>query len=382
MQDKNYNMTLYELQPGLPLTENYRAISRAQIDLAIDSLSSKKDVEKGVYAARKCMKRLRGLVQLYRGMMYDSDFEAINAHYRDIGRSLSDMRDAWVRIEVLDKLPENVRSLPIVALLRAYIKQEYEDKKQTFLQAEVYQPVVEALKKAKETVDTTETYRWFDLFSDGPEPSPFIDEMYLTVAKQMKATSRARRRARKAYRDFAQFSLKLHEWRKRVKRLWYALSLLRPVNPKLLDDWIKLLDDMGVLLGDANDYHVLHQVVSEMFSLSLTKSGRLPALRDVRQAESGEEAALYQQIILKLKELHQKLEFAPVDWLNSLPPEAIHAEARSIPKLLKWLKLEAFDLFKQVIEMERAFKCSHRPVDFRIELAFSIERTFPGEALM
>lgn len=35
-------MTLYELQPGLPLPENYRAISHAQIDLAIDSLSAKK----------------------------------------------------------------------------------------------------------------------------------------------------------------------------------------------------------------------------------------------------------------------------------------------------------------------------------------------------
>lgn len=329
------------------------------------------------------MKRLRGLVHLYRGMMDESVFRTVNANYRDIGRSLSDLRDAWVRIEVLDKLPEKVRDLPIVALLRAHFQQEYEDKKQTFLQAEVYQPIIEALKKAKETVDTTETRRWFDLFGDGPEPSPFIDEMYLTVVKQMKATSRARRRARKTYRIFESFSLELHEWRKRVKRLWYALTLLRPANPELLDDWIKLLDDMGVLLGDANDYHVLHQVVSEMFSLSPTKfTGSIFALGDVRYAELGEGSVLYQEIILKLNELHQKLEFAPVYWPKSFPPSVIHAEARSIPKLLRWLRSEAFDLFKQTIEMERAFKCSHRPMDFRIELAISIERAFPGEALM
>lgn len=371
-------MTLYKLRPGLPLPENYRAISHAQIDLAIDSLSAKKNVEKGVYSARKCMKRLRGLVHLYRGMMYESDFRTVNANYRDIGRSLSDLRDAWVRIEVLDKLPEDVRYLPIVALLRAHFQQEYEDKKQTFLQAEVYQPIIEALKKAKETVDTPETRRWFDLFGDGPIPSPFIDEMYLTVVKQMKATSRARRRARKTYRIFESFSLELHEWRKRVKRLWYALTLLRPANPELLDDWIKLLDDMGVLLGDANDYHVLHQVVSEMFSLS----GGIFDLGGFRYRKLGEGSVPYQQIILKLNELHQKLEFAPVYWLKSFPPEVIRAEAHSIPKLLRWLRSEAFDLFKQTIEMERAFKCSHRPMDFRIELAISIERAFPGEALM
>lgn len=381
-------MTLYELQPNLSLNQNYRAISHAQLDLAIQSLQDTDKMEKGVYAARKCMKRLRGLVHLYRDMMLSDEgnkspttFEATNARYRDIGRALSDLRDAWVRVELIDKLPDRVRQLPIVPLLRAHFLQEYEQKRETFLQPQVYQPVIDQLKAAKEIVDHTDTYRWFDLFSDGPiYTDPFKDELYRAIPRQMKAAARARRRARRAYKSSqGEFAFALHEWRKRVKRLWYALTLLRPVDPELLDEWIKLLDDMGVMLGDANDCHVMYEEIRTLFQLPADKAALYPSLSSIggHPGTIARGSAFYETLVHKLAEMHQALEMPPTMWLKSFPPEPIHAEAESILALTSYLLEEPQMLFHQVIEMEREFKRSHPPKDFRRCLALAIEEAFP-----
>lgn len=373
-------MTLYELQPNLTLTENYRAISRAQLDLAIESLTETQNLEKGIYSARKCMKRLRGLLQLYRDVLAshereeDRPFEALNKRYRDIGRALSDLRDAWVLIELIDKLPDDVRELPIVPVLRAYFVQQYEHKKETFLKPETYEPVIQQLKAAKKALKYTYTFRWSDRFDDGCV-DPRQDELYRVIPLQMKATAAARRRARAAYhRSFEQYVVNLHEWRKRVKRLWYAFTLLRPVDPQLLDEWISWLDEMGVMLGDANDCHVLYETIVVLFNWPRSFGDYGGSSLNLAPAAHG--SALFTSLVEKLAELHQSLEIPPITWLRSLPPASIKAEADAIPVLLKHLRYRAAVLFKQAIEKDREFKCSHRPSLLRRRLALGIERTF------
>jgi hypothetical protein len=55
----------------------------------------------------------------------------------------------------------------------------------------------------------------------------------------------------------------LHEWRKRVKDLWYVMDLLQPIRPGFTEGWgeeaHKLADD----LGDDHDLAVLRQVFTD-----------------------------------------------------------------------------------------------------------------------
>jgi CHAD domain-containing protein len=63
-----------------------------------------------------------------------------------------------------------------------------------------------------------------------------------------------------------------HEWRKRVKDLWYHVRLLRPVWPEQIDAIAGELDMLGNNLGDDHDLVVLKQDVAERFT------GRVGAL--------------------------------------------------------------------------------------------------------
>jgi hypothetical protein len=52
-----------------------------------------------------------------------------------------------------------------------------------------------------------------------------------------------------------------HEWRKRVKDLWYQVHLLRPVWPEQLDALAEQLKGLSEFLGDDHDLYLLGQVV-------------------------------------------------------------------------------------------------------------------------
>jgi hypothetical protein len=48
----------------------------------------------------------------------------------------------------------------------------------------------------------------------------------------------------------------LHEWRKRVKDLWYQARLMQPVWPEGIAPWRQAADDLGEMLGDHHDLAV------------------------------------------------------------------------------------------------------------------------------
>lgn len=319
-------MTLYELQPDLTLEENYRAISHAQIDLAIASLTKPKDVEKGIYAARKCMKRLRGLARLFRSAMTPEDYERANSTYRDVGRSLSDLRDAWVRIELLDNLPDKVRDNPMVPLLRAQFVAEYEALKGHFLQPERYEPVIAQLEAAKQAADAVTLPR---LYAHG---SPFR-----TLEHEMRQSRRAALRlAYKVWATRIDFAFGSHEWRKRVKRLWYALTLLRPAAPELLDEAVAHYDQLGVILGDLNDRVVLYTLIFERYGVMWRH-----AAADLSAKEKAE-----------LKKMFEAMTPRPVV-VSILEEQQLDVQA--LGKLQSFLGYDARDLFHEAYVMQNRY---------------------------
>jgi CHAD domain-containing protein len=288
-------MTLYELQPDLTLEENYRAITHAQIDLAIASLTKPKDVEKGIYAARKCMKRLRGLARLFRSAMSPEDYERANATYRDVGRSLSDLRDAWVRIELLDNLPEKVRANPMVPLLREQFAAEYEALKGHFLQPERYEPVIAQLEAAKQAVDAVTLPL---LYAKG--------SLFRTLEHEMRLSRRAALRlAFKVWAGRIDFDTGSHEWRKRVKRLWYAYTLLRPAAPELLDGAIEHYDQLGLILGDLHDRLLLYKLIFERYGVMWRHADANLSAKEKSEIEKMFEAMTPRPVAVSVLQDHQ-----------------------------------------------------------------------------
>ncbi len=57
-------------------------------------------------------------------------------------------------------------------------------------------------------------------------------------------------------------SANLHEWRKRVKDLWYVEQILRPASPKRMKKLAKRTHDLADLLGDDHDLAELRHYVA------------------------------------------------------------------------------------------------------------------------
>ena len=51
----------------------------------------------------------------------------------------------------------------------------------------------------------------------------------------------------------------LHEWRKRVKDLWYSLQILEAAEPKRMKKLIRAAHELSELLGDDHDLVVLEE---------------------------------------------------------------------------------------------------------------------------
>lgn len=107
----------YKLDPGASLTDAVRAVARDQIDAAISSLEDAgDDLEEAVHDTRKRCKKLRALMRLVRpgiGKTYGKE----NAAFRDLARTLSDIRDAQVLAETIDGLAQHAEDEAAVALL-------------------------------------------------------------------------------------------------------------------------------------------------------------------------------------------------------------------------------------------------------------------------
>jgi CHAD domain-containing protein len=221
-------------------------IARGRIDHAMDELQGKSgsSSEEAVHEARKDMKKLRAVVRLVRDEIGDDVYRRENGYFRDAGRELSGLRDADVMLATLEDLgrryPEEVGdevSGPLRQALEAH-----KIRTSAGARGQAAEQVVGMLTTARKRVG-----RW-PLERDGFEAvGPGLERVY--------------RRGRKAFRAARAepTNENLHEWRKRVKDLWYHLTILR-------DTWRPVMEALGdeahrasELMGEDHDLAVLVQ---------------------------------------------------------------------------------------------------------------------------
>jgi CHAD domain-containing protein len=224
----------YRLKQGESVSDEVRRIARGRIDHAVEALAEAS--EEGVHEARKDMKKLRSLLRLVR-LRGEGD------RFRDVARELAGARDADVMLATLADLESRYGA--DAGAVRERLE-AHRIRTAGGGRARAAEAATAMLEEARGRVGAWPLERdGFDAVEDG------LGRIY----------RRGRRDWRTAAKDPS--TENLHEWRKRVKDLWYHCLLLQGAWPpvmRVLADEAHALSDR---LGDDHDLALLSEFGAE-----------------------------------------------------------------------------------------------------------------------
>lgn len=231
----------YRLELQEPLGIGLKRIAREQIDQALEQLTDvPESQDEAVHDARKRFKKIRAVLRLVRDEIGDEVYKRENVCYRDAGRRLSDIRDSYVLIETLDDVIKRyANDLNSKAYIkpRERLRAEHEAlKRQTLDHDKAMVSVVATIQEARQRVES-----WPIQHNDFSAISAGIKRVY----------KRGRRGLADAYANPKPKNF--HDWRKRVKYLWYHTRILKNLWPGLLDELADQTHDLADYLGDDHD---------------------------------------------------------------------------------------------------------------------------------
>jgi CHAD domain-containing protein len=234
----------YRLKSKESLSEGLARAARGRIDNAIDELGGTTDStpEEAVHSARKDLKKLRALLRLARGELGESTFARENRAFRDAGRELAAARDSDVMLDTLKALdlPAGL-GWDLRKAIEAHRARNGGGSRQTAAAG-----VVSMLREARGRVDG-----W-----------PLEDDSFSALRDGLESTYRRGRRDFKAVQTGASVEA-LHQWRKRVKDLWYHHTLLGVLWPPVMEAVGDQAHELADRLGDDHDLAVLADWIRE-----------------------------------------------------------------------------------------------------------------------
>lgn len=256
----------YRLSPAETVDEGLRRILAEEVDAAVGyTRDPGLDVHDAVHQLRKRLKGARALIQLVRGSLPGRRAE--NRRYRDIGRHVSESRDAS----------------SIVDAFRLMMEGSSEDR------AIAIEPVLGALGERRERLTTTLAIRE-RLTRCGHElraTRPTIQSLQLRTDDWDAVAGGLRhwyRRGRRLWRraDVERDTELLHEWRKCAKYHLYQLRLLEDVDPEAMRQSIDRAAALEDVLGHEHDLAVLETVLPELDVSDAARAAGLAELRSSR----------------------------------------------------------------------------------------------------
>jgi CHAD domain-containing protein len=237
----SYRFTSKESVP-----EGIRRIVCEEVEGAANQLANGKGAkrDKAVHEARKSIKKIRGVIRLMQpelGRIYKEE----NPRLGEIGRRLSELRDAAAIIEVFDGVVEKYREQLKPEAARAVRRGLLNNKRETEKKLKVDSVVRQATSALRAVA--RDAGKW-PLKKDG------FDAVAPGFRQRYKRGQRAMATARKqpSPENF-------HEWRKRVKDHWYHVRLLESLWTDALEAREKSLKDLETWLGDDHNLVVLHE---------------------------------------------------------------------------------------------------------------------------
>lgn len=238
----------YKLKRGEGFADGIARVVDEQLEGAVEQLRGEgdADADEAVHDVRKRLKKSRSALRLARDDLGDATRGAENDVLRRAGRRLSGARDAQVLLQTLALLKDEL-SAPAYGAMRDVLEQRRDAlgaRQQGSRDA------------AGEIADELEALR--GRIADWP----LADASFRSAGRGLR---RIHERGRRAM-DVALAGGSdddWHEWRKRVKDLWYSLRILQPVARAQLAGMVDEADELSDVLGDHNDLAVLLQAVDE-----------------------------------------------------------------------------------------------------------------------
>jgi CHAD domain-containing protein len=218
---------------------------------------------------------------LVRPVIGEKTYRAENICFCDAARPLTEVRDARIFIETLDRLIEHFQE-HIAGRAFNDIRKALQDnlravRQRVLEEQNAFTVVGEVVRQALERVKG-----WADVPNRWSSLGQGLEDTY--------------RRTGAAFKDaVADLNVEtLHEWRKQAKYLRYQLEILRPLWPERLEELADEADRMGDWLGDDHDLAVLRHMLTDDPDRFGDEGDRevLLALIDRRRAELEQEAVL------------------------------------------------------------------------------------------
>ncbi len=224
-----------------------RRVALEQVSSALAALRDHRPEERGeaVHQARKEMKKLRSLLRLVREELGLDTFRSENHRYRDASRLLSQQRDGDALFEAVDSLRDEYPShAPPIDLLVRDLRAAGQDSSPGG--ADLLESGTSMEMAARRIEAGGDLIRGWKLGKDD----------WNLFEKGLRRTYRDGRRAMKKA-ESSRTPESVHEWRKRVKDLWYQLRLLRNAWRATMKTLAGEVGDLAELLGEHHDLAVL-----------------------------------------------------------------------------------------------------------------------------
>jgi len=227
----------YCLKLREPLADGLKRIFCEEIEAAV-GLCRHPAKQRGVtvHEIRKHLKKLRAALRLTKNEVGRNRWASEDRSLREIGRLVSDLRDAHVRLQTLIQLREDADQQ--FARIEELLSMERESFSAAF--SGWQKQAIPQLERADKRLS-----KW-----------PLTDINWKqTCGVVAKTYRRGQNRLAKALkkRDPESF----HVWRMSVKELWYQLRVLRPLNRLVLEEIASDAKTLGELLGRAHDFAFL-----------------------------------------------------------------------------------------------------------------------------
>jgi CHAD domain-containing protein len=232
----------FRLKLREPLPDGLKRVFREQIQSALE-LCRHPAKQRGVtvHEVRKHLKKLRAAMRLAIGEVGKNRHRREDRCVRKIGRLVSDLRDAQVRLQTLIQLRDETRkrsgedSFPRIEELLSLERESFSAAFAGWQKQAI--PQLEGVE--------ARLLKW-----------PLEDLTWKQICGAVgKIYKRGQRGLAKTINDPEPENF--HAWRKRVKDLWYQLRILQPLNRVVLEEMAHDAEVLGELLGREHDLDFL-----------------------------------------------------------------------------------------------------------------------------
>jgi CHAD domain-containing protein len=226
----------FEFKKKESVRKAVKRLGRRRIEKALRDLDHCDRLE-AVHEVRKKIKELRALLRLLRPAMTRSDYRSCSKPLRKAAGYLSAARDAQVKVNALERLTRQQGLAPrCFRQFKGMLRGECRQQQGELSQSRTRRSVGRLLNKLRDEFPAIRLkHSGWRALSSGIRHSYREGRCRYQLARKNRGPEQ------------------LHEWRKRVKDLYYQIGLLCPVRSQQIEGAVAELDRLGERLGDYHD---------------------------------------------------------------------------------------------------------------------------------